>query len=202
MSTLNDLSLSKVQRENLCQDGISIRARIRGFTLPELIITIAVLAIIITIAAPAILKQLARMEAKRIKSQLESTLDIAKAESYIRRQNLLVCLSDAQGRCHRDSDKKILLFIDINDNQHFDSQTDHLLSEQYLNPKYSELSLRVGARRHYTKFWGDTGMPRGHFGHIKYCPTSAYNETKYQISFNQNGIIKHKPNDIHPTGCT
>lgn len=202
MSTLNDLSLSKVQRENLCQDGISIRARICGFTLPELIITIAVLAIIITIAAPAILKQLARMEAKRIKSQLESTLDIAKAESYIRRQNLLVCLSDAQGRCHRDSDKKILLFIDINDNQHFDSQTDHLLSEQYLNPKYSELSLRVGAKRHYTKFWGDTGMPRGHFGHIKYCPTSAYNETKYQISFNQNGIIKHKPNDIHPTGCT
>ena len=173
-----------------------------GFTLPELVVTLAVLAIIVTIATPLIFEQLARMEASRIKNQLESILSIAKAESYIRRQNLLVCLSDIGGRCHRDSDLKILLFVDVNDNKHFDDQTDLLLNEQYLNPKYSKLSLRVGARRHYTKFWGDSGRPRGHFGHIKYCPTSDYNNSKYQISFNQVGIIKHKPNDIHPTDCT
>lgn len=186
-------------------DGVTNHAlnikRERGFTLPELIVTIAVLSIIITIAAPLILRQLARMEASRIKTQLETTLGIAKAESYIRRQNLLVCLSNTGGRCHRDSDEKILLFVDINDNKHFDDQIDHLLDEQYLNPKYSKLSLRVGARRHYTKFWGDSGKPRGHFGHIKYCPTSDYNETMYQISFNQGGIVRHKPSSTHPTGC-
>lgn len=177
----------------------SIKSK-NGFTLVELIVTIAVLAIIATIATPSILTQLAHMEAKRIRSQLTTTLATAKAESYIRRQNLLVCLSNTGGRCHRDSEKKLLLFIDSNDNQHFDSNTDQLLSEQSLNPKYSTLSLRAG-NRHYTKFWGDSGKPRGHFGHIKYCPTSTYNHNMYQISFNQGGIVKYKPNSAHDTGC-
>jgi len=174
----------------------------KGFNLVELIITIAILAIIATIAAPAILNQLASMEAKRIKNQLETTFKIAKAESFIRRQNLLVCLSNSGGRCHRDSYKKLLLFVDNNDNKHFDVQVDVLLKEESLNPKYSTLSLRVGNKRHYTKFWGDSGKPRGHFGHIKYCPSSTYSQAMYQISFNQGGIIRYKPNDIHPTDCS
>lgn len=172
-----------------------------GFNLVELMVTVMILAIIVTIAAPAIQTQLASMEARRIKNQLETTLKTAKAESFIRRQNLLVCLSNSGGRCHRDSNNKLLLFVDNNDNKHFDVLVDFLLNEESLNPKYSTLSLRVGNRRHYTKFWGDTGKPRGHFGHIKYCPASKYSRAMYQISFNQGGIIKYKPNDIHPTNC-
>jgi type IV fimbrial biogenesis protein FimT len=173
----------------------------QGFTLVELTVTILILAIIVAIATPFIQTHLARMEAKRIKSQLESSLTIAKAESYIRRQNVIVCLSDNGGRCHRDSDMTLLLFIDKNDNKHFDDQIDSLLSQQPLNPKYSKLSLRVGARRHYTKFWGDTGKPRGHFGHIKYCPIVDYNEAMYLISFSQAGRITQKFNENHPTKC-
>lgn len=173
----------------------------KGFTLVELMVTVAILAIIATIAAPAIVDQLASMEAKRIKNQLESTLKIAKAESFIRRQNLLVCLSDAGGRCNKNSDKNLLLFVDKNNNKVFDISTDYLLSKQGLNPKYGTLHLRAG-KRHYVKFYGDTGKPRGHFGHIKYCPSPTYSQAMYQISFNQNGNIKYKPNDRHPTGCT
>lgn len=183
------------------REDISTHSKQRGFTLIELIVTLLILIIIAIIAIPAILTQLANMEAKRIKNDLMNTIAIAKAESYIRRQDLLVCLSNTGGRCHRDSDKKLLLFVDNNDNQNFDAQVDVLLYEQLLNPKYSTLSLRVGNNRHYTKFWGDSGKPRGHFGHIKYCPTSTYNQSMYQISFNQNGIVKYKPNEIHPTEC-
>lgn len=179
---------------------VIVKAQI-GFTLVELLVTVCVMAIIVTIALPSILTQLARMEARRIRTQVVTTLNIAKAESYIRRQDLIVCLSNGGGRCHRDSDKKILLFVDNNHNENFDDQTDYMIDEQTLNPKYSKLSLRVGSNRHYTKFWGDSGKPRGHFGHIKYCPTSTYNEAMYQISFNQNGIIKYKPNAVHDTEC-
>ena len=76
-----------------------------------------------------------------------------------------------------------------------------LINQQSLNLKYSTLSLRVGNRRNYTKFWGDSGTPRGHFGHIKYCPTVAYNKAMYLISFNQSGIVKQKLNENHPTHC-
>lgn len=172
-----------------------------GFNLVELIVTVAVLAIIAMIAAPSILTQLAKMEAKRIKSQISNTLTLAKAESYIRRQDLLVCLSNGGGLCHRDSYKKLLLFLDKNHNNNFDVGVDDLLEEQSLNPKYGILYLRVGNNRNYTKFWGDSGKPRGHFGHIKYCPTSTYNQTMYQISFNQGALITYKPNESYPTEC-
>ena len=172
-----------------------------GFNLVELIVTIAILAIILMIATPYILTQLASMEARRIASQIDTTLTLAKAESHIRRQDLLVCLSNGGGLCHRDSFQKLLLFSDKNNNNNFDVGIDDLLEDQALNPKYSTLYLRVGNNRHYTKFWGDSGSPRGHFGHIKYCPTSTYNHTMYQISFNQTGGITYKPNENHPTGC-
>ena len=172
-----------------------------GFNLVELIVTVAVLGIIAMIATPYILEQLARMEARRIENQIENTLTLAKAESYIRRQDLLLCLSNGGGLCHRDSHKKLLLFLDKNNNKNFDLGIDDLLEEQALEPKYSTLYLRVGNNRHYTKFWGDSGKPRGHFGHFKYCPTSTYNHTMYQISFNQGGRVTYKPNESHPTDC-
>ena len=172
-----------------------------GFNLVELIVTVAVLAIIAMIATPYILEQLARMEAKRIEGQIKSTLALAKAESYIRRQDLLVCLSNNGGICDRDSYKKLLLFLDKNNNKNFDLGVDDLLEEQALEPKYSTLHLRVGDKRHYTKFWGDSSKPRGHFGHFKYCPTSTYNHTMYQISFSQGGRVTYKPNESHPTEC-
>lgn len=172
----------------------------QGFTLIELMVTTLVLAVIATMAAPTILTQLANMEAKRVKNTLMTTFSSAKAESYIRRQNILICLSNAGGRCHKESSQNLLLFIDKNDNKHFDSGTDQLLSEQHLDPKYGTLHLRAG-RRHYVRFYGDSGKPRGHFGHIKYCPSKNYNKAMYQVSFNQVGIVKYKPNNIHDTGC-
>ncbi|WP_201528011.1 GspH/FimT family pseudopilin [Psychrobacter frigidicola] len=171
-----------------------------GFTLVELIVTVTVMAIIVAIAAPSILTQLANMEAKRIRYGLINTLALAKAESFIQRQDVLVCLSDANGHCDKDSDKALLLFIDKNDNQHFDAGIDELLEKQPLNPKYGKLHLRAGGRN-YVRFAGDSGRPRGFFGHIKYCPISTYSHAMYQISFNQAGIIKYKPDSIHDTGC-
>ena len=173
----------------------------QGFTLVELMITVSVLAIVMTMAAPAIQAQLASMEAKRIYSQIGSTLSLAKAESYIRKEDVLVCLSNSEGRCHRDGEKILLAFIDKSGTRNYDAQTDVLITQQSLNPKYSSLSLRVGNRRHYTKFWGDSGTPRGHFGHIKYCPTVDYNTATYLVSFNQAGIVKQKLNENHPTEC-
>lgn len=172
----------------------------RGFTLVELLVTILVSAIIMTLAFPSIMTQLSAMEAKRVRYDIINTMLSAKSESLLRRQDVLVCLSDLNGRCDKEGSKQLLLFIDKNDNNHFDDGADVLLETHHLNPKYATVHLRAG-NRHYIKFWGDSGQPRGFFGHIKYCPTSIYNTTMYQVSFSQIGRIKYKPNDIHPTDC-
>lgn len=61
-----------------------------GFTLIELMVTIAVLAIIVSIAAPSVSNQLANQRVKSTVSTIENALKEAKAESLIRRQNITV----------------------------------------------------------------------------------------------------------------
>ena len=65
-----------------------LRMTSSGFTLIELMVTIAVLAIIVGIAAPSISTQLANQRVKSTASTLENALKEAKAESIIRRQDL------------------------------------------------------------------------------------------------------------------
>ena len=61
-----------------------------GFTLIELMVTIAVLAIIVGIAAPSISTQLANQRVKSTTATLANALKEAKVESILRRQNVTV----------------------------------------------------------------------------------------------------------------
>lgn len=61
-----------------------------GFTLIELMVTIAVMAIIVSIAAPNISTQLANQRVKSTAATLNNALKEAKAESLIRRQDISV----------------------------------------------------------------------------------------------------------------
>lgn len=62
--------------------------RAAGFTLIELMVTIAVLAIIVSIAAPNVSTQLANQKVKATTATLTNALQEAKAESVIRRQSI------------------------------------------------------------------------------------------------------------------
>lgn len=61
---------------------------ISGFTLIELMVTIAVVAIIVSIAAPAMGTQFANQRVKSTTATLDNALSEAKAESVIRRQDV------------------------------------------------------------------------------------------------------------------
>lgn len=65
-----------------------LRATSSGFTLIELMVTIAVLAIIVSIAAPSISNQLANQRVKSTTATLVNALKEAKVESVIRRQKV------------------------------------------------------------------------------------------------------------------
>ena len=67
-----------------------LRMTSSGFTLIELMVTIAVLAIIVSIAAPSISTQLANQRVKSTTATLVNALKEAKVESILRRQNVKV----------------------------------------------------------------------------------------------------------------
>ena len=70
-----------------------LRMTSSGFTLIELMVTIAVMAIIMSIAAPSFNTQIANQRVKSTAVNIESALKEAKAESIIRRQNVMVTFS-------------------------------------------------------------------------------------------------------------
>lgn len=65
-----------------------------GFTLIELMVTIGVMAIIMSIAAPNVSSQLANQRVKSTTATLNNALREAKVESVIRRQDITVTIDD------------------------------------------------------------------------------------------------------------
>ena len=74
---------------------ISLRMNSSGFTLIELMVTIAVLAIIVSIAAPSISTQLANQRVKATTATLANALKEAKVESRILRQPLTLTYDES-----------------------------------------------------------------------------------------------------------
>ena len=72
-----------------------LRMTSSGFTLIELMVTIAVLAIIVGIAAPSISTQLANQRVKSTTATLENALKEAKIESVIRRKSLTLTYNNS-----------------------------------------------------------------------------------------------------------
>ena len=73
---------------------LTLRTTNSGFTLIELMVTIAVLAIIVGIAAPSISTQLANQRVKSTTATLANALKEARVESVIRRQEIEVSYDD------------------------------------------------------------------------------------------------------------
>ena len=74
---------------------LTLRTTNSGFTLIELMVTIAVLAIIVGIAAPSISNQLANQRVKSTTATLVNALKEAKVESVIRRQEVEFSFDDS-----------------------------------------------------------------------------------------------------------
>jgi type IV fimbrial biogenesis protein FimT len=71
----------------------------RGFTLVELMVTIAVLAILLTIAAPAFSDLIMNNRLATATNEVQNALGYAKSEAGFRRQFVTVCTSSDGSSC-------------------------------------------------------------------------------------------------------
>ncbi|MDQ7983357.1 GspH/FimT family pseudopilin [Pseudomonas sp. G34] len=69
----------------------------RGFTLIELMVTIAVLAIVISIAAPSFSNILRDNRTLAMTNELQGAIQLARSEAVKRRSNVVICRRNAAG---------------------------------------------------------------------------------------------------------
>lgn len=85
----------------------------RAFTIVELIICIALMAIVVTIALPYFHDYLSKQEAKNIPMKITATNRYARSQAAVFHQNIVICPSQDSLTCQANQwNKNLLVFID------------------------------------------------------------------------------------------
>ena len=154
----------------------------RAFTIVELIICVAVLAILTSIALPYFHKYQSRQEAKQIPIKLSAVNRYARSQAAVFHQNIVICPSQDSLSCHPNQwNKNILVFIDKNKNRQVDTG-EQILQIDVLNLKYGNLRWRGALSLPSVTYQAHTALPIGSNGSFYYCSTHLSNQQRIVLS--------------------
>lgn len=130
-------------------------ARMRGFTLVELVIVVAILAILLAVAVPALAPLVERQRAGSAMSALSTQMQLARMAAITYRRPAVLCPSRNGSACDGGTDWGLgwLLFLDMDGNHQPDAADEILRNEP------------VPAARSHMRLVGTTGRPR-----LRYLP--------------------------------
>ena len=153
-----------------------------GFTLFELIISIAVLAIITAIALPHFQQLMAEQEVKSTLSKLALANRSAKNLALVHRANIVICPSKTLTQCEPANwNSGFIVFIDINKNRLVDS-AEKVLQTEVLNLKYGSLDWKGTLSIPSLTFQALSGLPIGSNGGFYYCSLMGQPHQKLNLS--------------------
>jgi len=121
-----------------------------GFTLVELLVTIAMLAILLTLGVPAFAELLASWQRDRATKAITTHLQLARTEAIKSTQRVVVCNSSDASTCSTSRDKEWksgwIVFQDLNGNNQRDTAEAVLTSAPALQGIQS-LSTNINNKR-------------------------------------------------------
>lgn len=141
-----------------------------GFTLIEIVVTIAIISIITMMAMPRIQSLLAQQEMSKITMLIPQILRSARHEAFLHRKDVVVCSSIDGEKCANHSlwQDYVIVFVDSNKNRQRDNH-ELLLKNEELDLKYATMT-RLGARHaNYIMFKQSNALPQGSQGSFYYC---------------------------------
>lgn len=142
--------------------------RCRAFTWIELLITIVILAILVSLAIPSFQQDLMKKEVQSSQLKLSRAIQMARQQAMSQSNHVVLCGSNNQKTCSSNSwHQGFVVFIDINNNRKVDDNEKIILSEALIL-KYGSLTWG-SLNSNNLSFIPRTGLPLGSNGTFSYC---------------------------------
>jgi len=142
----------------------------KGFTLIELMVSISIIAILVTLVAPNFNLFLAQLRVNNEIVQLQRLLATARNTAINTGLPTTLCPLNENKQCHSQWNKELSVFIDINDNQIYEPLAgENLIRIKKAIKSTDKLQYGLGRKRvkfaptGHTSGWGSNGT-------FKYCP--------------------------------
>ncbi|MDM3871255.1 GspH/FimT family pseudopilin [Porticoccus sp. W117] len=160
-----------------------------GFTLIELMISLAIMAILLAAAVPAMMDFLERNQSRAIISEVRNLVALARENAVHHGCHTIMCPSDDRVQCSRNMDAPVMVFSDCNRNREIDGD-DELYRVMQPLPENSQLHWSFSAGRRYIQM-----TPQGHtnstFGSLIYCPASGKEEHARLLIISRSGRARY-----------
>lgn len=171
-----------------------------GYTLFELIISLAITSILIVTGIPSLNVILANNKADNAYYQLFSLIQFARGQSVAYRQQVLICPTKDDENCSKDWGQKLMVFVDIDDNETFDNN-DILLRHFDKADEKSKRLLHISGSKRYLRFKPD-GSTGNQNGRLSYCSADSKKMYARQIIIYMTGRIRKADEDSALKKCS
>lgn len=160
-----------------------------GFTLLELLVTIFIFTLIVVIAIPYFSGLFKAYEAQSVANQIRQMAKQNRVVARTQHAHVVFCPTDDSVTCNRFAESYLMSFIDANANQQRDS-AEQILQRLNLNLRHGYVRFKVGASRHYMRYFPDTGKPRGYAGNLQYCTKDNNAKFAKQVIISMQGTAR------------
>ena len=157
--------------------------KIKAFTLIELLITLIILAIIVSLALPHFHRFKENQERAQILPIVRQAVSLAKINATTYHSTVIICPSSTYEHCENNKwNSGFIIFVDQNNNKKFDEQ-EKLIHSIPLDLHYGSFDWNGGiTSKDAISFQSDSGLPRGSIGHFRYCSASSESDLIIPLS--------------------
>ena len=161
---------------------------VKGLTLIELLVTLAVAAVLITVGAPAMTSILERFRAQDAVSQWQGDIVYARQVAAAYQTSVTVCPMGGTTSCDGDWTVGYTAFIDVNGNGTLDAEDEALHQRDAINGQdYVNSTAPKQIRFTEDGFSKDSGM-------LIYCPGQTDSQLSLGLSLSSTGQTRQLEN--------
>lgn len=158
-----------------------------GFSLLELLMTVSILSIGLTIAAPSLENLLIKTKITTELNRLSKAIKLARISAITMHTNVTLCPSADQVSCSGQWNQGMLVFIDDNSNRIVDGD-DSIIQKFERFPKNDQVSWKAFGNRQFLQM-NPSGYTRFQNGTFKYCPEEGVQYAR-AIILNASGRVR------------